>query len=88
MDVIEIVKTKLELLIDNTYVGNERTVISDLKTVITESLLELNGVDNLQIIGKSNIRSFQDIEIVDNDKLYKIDINMHDIKKVISLPTL
>jgi len=88
MDVIEIVKTKLELLIDNTYVGNERTVISDLKTVITESLLELNGVDNLQIIGKSNIRSFQDIEIVDNDKLYKIDINMHDIKKVISLPSL
>jgi hypothetical protein len=88
MNVIELIKKQLEPLLNNTYVTTEKQAVSNLQYIIIESLLKLNNIDNLKITGKNNIRSFQDIEIINGDELYKIDINMHDVKKVISLPSL
>lgn len=88
MNVIEIIKKQLEPLLQNTYVMSERQMTSDLEYLICDTLLELNIGDEITVIQKTNIRSFEDLEIKHGDKLYKIDINSRNVDEVISLPSL
>lgn len=87
MDIIELIKLKLDTLLENTYQSYGNQVDSNIKELITNKLLELNSEDIL-VSGKIGNRTFDDIEIRYNEKLYKIDINTHDVDKVISLPSL
>jgi len=88
MDVIELIKLKLDPLLKNTYQTYENQIDSNIKDIINTNLLELNDI-GLLVSGKiGNRRTFEDIEIKDDLNLYKIDINTHNIDKVISLPSL
>lgn len=88
MDTIEIIKKELEPLLQMTFISSDAYANSDLEYIIKTRLLELNETTDLKVIGKSNIRSFADIEVVDGNKFYKIDINTHEADTVISLPSL
>lgn len=87
MNVIELIKLKLETLLEITYESYENQVDLNIKHTVTSKLLELND-NQLLVSGKIGTRTFEDIEIRDNGKLYKIDINTHNVDKVISLPSL
>ena len=89
MEVIDIIKLKLKSLLDNTYTStSEKQMSSDIEYLITKTILNLDGFSGLKVFESNNIRTFENIQIVLNDKLFKIDINTHDISKVISLPSL
>lgn len=89
MDVINLIELKLKSLYNTTYTSSsEKFVNSDIKYLITMTLLKLNGFNNLSVFKTDNIRSFENLEIKLENKLYKIDINTHDVEKVISLPSL
>ena len=89
MDVINLIDLKLKSLYNTTYTSSsEKFVNSDIKYLITMTLLKLNGFNNLSVFKTDNIRSFENLEIKLENKLYKIDINTHDVEKVISLPSL
>lgn len=89
MDVINLIELKLKSLYNTTYTSSsEKFVNSDIKYLITTTLLKLNGFNNLSVFKTDNIRSFENLEIKLENKLYKIDINTHDVEKVISLPSL
>ena len=89
MDVINLIDLKLKSLYNTTYTSSsEKFVNSDIKYLITMTLLKLNGFNNLSVFETDNIRSFENLEIKLENKLYKIDINTHDVEKVISLPSL
>ena len=87
MNIIELIKLKLDTLLENNYQGYENQIDNNIKHLITNSLLELND-DKILVSGKIGIRTFEDIEIKYENKLYKIDINTHNTDKVISLPSL
>jgi len=89
MDVISLIEPKLKSLLNNIYSSkSEKYIKSDIEYLITETLLKLNGFNNLNVFKSDNIRSFENLEISLGNKLYKIDINTHDVNKVISLPSL
>ena len=89
MDVLNLIELKLKSLYNTTYTSSsEKYVNSDIKYLITKTLLKLNGFNNLSVFETDNIRSFENLEISLENKLYKIDINTHDVEKVISLPSL
>lgn len=89
MDLINLIELKLKSLYNTTYTSSsEKFVNSDIKYLITMTLLKLNGFNNLSVFKTDNIRSFENLEIKLENKLYKIDINTHDVEKVISLPSL
>ena len=89
MDVINLVDLKLKRLLNDTYVSSsESVIVSDLEQLITQTLLNLNGFNELKVYESNNIRGFENLEIKQGDKLYKFDINTHDVDKVISLPSL
>ena len=89
MDVIGLVKSKLEVLLNNKFTinGNEKNITSIIEKVVKDVLLNMNNTDGLVVYEKTG-RTFEDVEIIDDDELYKIDINLHDTDKVISLPSL
>lgn len=89
MDLINLIELKLKSLLNNIYSSkSEKYIKSDIEYLITETLLKLNGFNNLNVFKSDNIRSFENLEISLGNKLYKIDINTHDVNKVISLPSL
>lgn len=89
MDVINLIELKLKSLLNNIYSSkSEKYIKSDIEYLISETLLKLNGFNNLNVFKSDNIRSFENLEISLGNKLYKIDINTHDVDKVISLPSL
>lgn len=49
--------------------------------------LIINQIKN-EIKINQNLRSFDDFEIIDNDNHYKIDINIYDMNRSISFPSL
>lgn len=88
MDVIELIKLKLEDTLNQTYITDDSNTSFYITYLIKNTLMELNNTNGLKVNKSVNDRSFEDVEIRDDNKLYKIDINTHDIDKVISLPSL
>lgn len=69
------------------------TLKTELNCLITTDLDNIN--ERIKIILNKynsyeckNKRSFEDFEIIDDNNIYKIDINVYDINKSISFPSL
>ena len=70
MEVIDIIKLKLKSLLDNTYTStSEKHMSSDIEYLITKTILNLDGFSGLKVFESNNIRTFENIQIVLNDKL-------------------
>lgn len=88
--IIEILRNNVNVLINFEFESsnlNQRGIADYIESILCDKIIELNNND-IKVNEALSVRSIEDIEVVYDDYIYKIDIKTHDIDRDFSMPNL